>query len=371
MRNTIVQRASAYFEKNIDSILQNEEYLYKSQLQLSEKGKWSLGINELKWLDSGKVLDLPEFVTVANRHNPTMEVVRKLNLDFRVTHHNNKSNISKILILKCQLNERFEILNIRLNDKMAEIEEEFSGQIYQIYDNEKLECLSLKSTRINGLNTTSYFSNMVSQLKPFRENSFRFSYEQELTNCTKDIKYHLGQLILYSKLQPIHIFERAEHNPTLFKYFPNRFTARYLQNANTLYEKTYNYWDALGDTLDYYLKTDLQKRQITFAAVIDALNQICPSLKTDSIEYRWLLEFRQNEYKTLNSTRIKIVHYFNLETMLFEKWLKNNNNESKIELLQDEFNSYVNTFKEHLRFCLKGYEVALKLINEYQIKINK
>jgi hypothetical protein len=169
---------------------------------------------------------------------------------------------------------------------------------------------------------------------------------------------------------PITIFKPAEHNDNVFTFFQSRPIVRYVQIANCLFEKTYNYWDAIGDTLDYYLKTGLKKRQVNFSTVIDSLLKQYPLIVKKSEDFEWLVNFKENNYKNINSKRKDIVHYFNLETQLWTNWLKSNTDKKKILEIQNEIFSYSDLFKIELENSLSGYQKSLNFIHEFQNEIN-
>mgnify|MGYP000152859477 CR=1 FL=1 len=372
MDKELISKASEYLKDNILEILKIEDYLYKENVKDQNQDNWFIQFNNLKWLNHGKVSQLPGYVTTANNNSPTRQVTRKLCIDFDLILSNNQRPINKKtkLIFKCNFNEHCNIVSRRLNDERMEIEESYNDQIFQIYENERLKCLSLSSTNICGTNPVTYFSNMTGGLRPVRENINSFNLEQELTNCSKDIKFNLGQLIFYSKLLPLNVIQESDSHPKFYKYFPNRKVIRYLLFASTLFEKTYNYWDAIGDTIDSYLKTDLKIHKVTFSMVMDKLNTKHPNLILDSEDFKWLYDYKEREFKNINSTRIKIVHYFNLETLLFQDFLKNNTDKNKICEIEKQLHSYVEVFKKELENCILGYEKALRLINTNYAMIN-
>ena len=121
-------------------------------------------------------------------------------------------------------------------------------------------------------------------------------------------------------------------------------------------------------------------KQITFGYVIDKIpNQILNSTYNKDVirektvvylndiyevsHYKWLKEFKANEFNALNEKRVQIVHYTNIESEYFQQYAKYNTNADELTRLQKEKEGLVDLFLNEYANCLKGFEEMLSLID--------
>jgi len=373
MKRSPIESASKYLEENDYKILEENDYLFSDSIPKESPNNFNLNIIKITWRNEGKARTLSQSEIIRNNHNFDFEISRGFQIDYETVLHDNnqtRSKYSQKLILHCLINKACTNFKPRINSKEYQIIEDYNNQLFSIYEKHKLVCLSDDACIIRDQNVTSFYSSCTSGVKLQNTGTTRFNNEKELINCSKDIKYHLGQLIAYKALLPIRIFKPVEYGSNSYTFFQDRPTLRFVQQANTLFEKLYNYWDAIGDTLHYHLKTNLKPRQVGFIKVLEALNQKYPDLILVSIEFKWLYDFKNTEFKDINGERKDIVHYFNLETKVWGDWIRNVSNPDELYEIEKKLFGLVDKFENELKNCIVGFEMALAFIQKNSELIN-
>jgi hypothetical protein len=128
-------------------------------------------------------------------------------------------------------------------------------------------------------------------------------------------------------------------------------------NCSLAIELLYNFWDKIGDLLNYCFGV-ITRPNVYFASVVNKI----PSTYHSSSNYDWLKNFVDSDFTTLLDTRNKIVHYTAIESKFFENWIDNHNNESEIIKLQAEKEQLIPFLLLHNKHMLVGFEKATKLI---------
>lgn|GEM_PF-1944081 len=145
----------------------------------------------------------------------------------------------------------------------------------------------------------------------------------------------------------------------VFRYFPTLYDHRFFMLAEHYIQLQYNHWSKLGNLLDCYFETGLNKREINFIKVIDAFPE-----KFHDDNYTWLLEFKKDTYSKLNSARKEVVHYSGQFSDTFQSWLKNNTDEEAISRLQKKQDDMLIELKHFHNQVFIGTEKVLKLIEK-------
>ena len=183
-----------------------------------------------------------------------------------------------------------------------------------------------------------------------------FKYFDEIVFASEQLKYFTAHLFL---LRPfIDSPLPAEVNGQILYYFyQNPAGKRYNMYSDICFQKTYNYWDRIGDFLTMLLK-EKKSRKIYFSNVLNDVNE---EYKLNE-HFNWLWDFNQKEYKSLNEKRIEIVQYFSLNTQFREGHLQNVRNKDFIEKLQFEREALPQFFKTNTQLAALGFYHTLKLV---------
>lgn len=185
-----------------------------------------------------------------------------------------------------------------------------------------------------------------------------FKVLNEMDFITQDIKYITGTLYL---LRPY------INNPLLEKntYRQTVGDRRYLMHFNFGLQAIYNFWDRIGDLLWHYFQTGLKEREVYFSRIIELI----PTTYKMSEPYLALLAMYHSDLKTIIEARKNAVHYLQPECRHYWGHIENYSNPSKIDEMFKEKFGYADLMKKHLEFCLIGFSLTLKLINELPEKL--
>ena len=246
----------------------------------------------------------------------------------------------------------------------TDILDAFNEAICQIYQTENLVSLEDNNYKYKDITTLAFPSSSI-------QNEPRFNPVYNVNDaitCSKDLKYFTGLLFLYRPHINNPFSEVAYHNSKpVYTYFQNQYDRRYCMFVTCCYEKCYNFWDRIGDAIFSFYPDLMNIRQVGFANIID-------KLKLENIEndhYKWLVEFKENEYKTLNSSRRDYVHYYQYETVYrYEKHSENNMDGTSLEYVWEEKLNLPVYFKHHLELAQEGYYHAFKFLEEINLNRN-
>nr|WP_319397639.1 Cthe_2314 family HEPN domain-containing protein [uncultured Carboxylicivirga sp.] len=235
-------------------------------------------------------------------------------------------------------------------------------ELAQIIKREKLVSLSDNEYTYKDLNVLLLSTSSIEN----RNNAFhRFHKVKnvwDLVNCNNDLKLFTAHLFFYRPLinNPI---EEAFFLDGKFNSVYDQTSSDWLYSSfvSCCYEKLYNFWDRIGDSLAYYLNVDIKEEQVNFPKVIDILNK--NELLKENIYFNKLLDFKNNEFKEFNKHRKDIVHYYQFETTFRFEHAINSGNKAKIEELWNWKRRMPEYFSEHLKISCEGYYNTYKLIN--------
>jgi hypothetical protein len=203
-------------------------------------------------------------------------------------------------------------------------------------------------------NTLAFYYSIVSKKKALRQYQVDDLY-QELNYLTMNMKYIITVLFY---LLP-YINDPVKEKGT---YIQNVYDRRYFMFVSMAYQVVYIYWDRIGDLIDKYYQTKLEERNVNFTIVIDKI----PNEWKSSLNYKWLKEVKDKEYKYINEVRKQIVHYSNPESNNLMKviFARVANDIGELERIKSEKERYPELFKNHLNVMFNGFEKALRFINE-------
>jgi hypothetical protein len=183
----------------------------------------------------------------------------------------------------------------------------------------------------------------------------------DIISCSDEVMHFLALLFLYrpymnNPIEDGHLF----YDRMVYPNHQNLAAKRFYMYANTLNEKAYNYWDRIGDLIAVYFPEKLNPKSVFFGAVID----IIPAKFHSSENYKWLKEFKEHEYKTVNEQRKQIVHYVNIDTTFKHRHIKVFSDRNELEKLMEERDSLPAFFLNHIEVMLTGFEKTVQLIEE-------
>ncbi|MCB9326399.1 MAG: hypothetical protein H6571_21860 [Lewinellaceae bacterium] len=193
--------------------------------------------------------------------------------------------------------------------------------------------------------------------KPFHD----FNTFDDLTRVTQDIRFLIGQLIMYKPYITNYLSGKTYwKGQTFFRYFPSIFDKRFFMTSGLIIGLLYNYWDKIGDLLDNCFGVITAGKNVYFGTVIKKL----PNQYHASTNYIWLKGFKDNEFQDLLNKRNEIIHYSALESRYFEQYKGHFKDEGEIQKLQEEKEGIVSYLINHNQMMFTGFERAIKLIDE-------
>ncbi len=241
---------------------------------------------------------------------------------------------------------------------MEHLEKHYS-EVSKFFTQESLISLSDNEHNYNGLNTMKILH--LNKVNPNFEKFNKFKNLADLKNCNNDLKLLTANLYLYHPHinNPLNEFKILE-GEKLFTYFQNGSDWIYSTFVSCCYEKLYNYWDRIGDTLAYYLELDIPEFKVTFASVIDKMKRM--EIFDSNPNFEFLKKFKNNEFKEFNKHRKEVVHYYQFETTYKHKIEENCRNEEAIEKLWNWKKNMPEYFKNHLNLSCEGFTQTFELI---------
>jgi Cthe_2314-like HEPN len=217
--------------------------------------------------------------------------------------------------------------------------------------------------------------NLVSEyLSVVRKSSVKYSGDcpnyiylyEEIAFCSDEIMYFTAHLFFYKP----YINNPLEDavllgQQTVFPNYQNIAGKRYSMYANVVVEKIYNYWDRIGDLIASFFPDRFRDRKVYFPGTIEAI----PKEFRESLHYEWLLEFKNNHYKTLNEARIQTVHYYGMDLQYRTAHLKGASDKETVEKLYNQRLSLPEYYAEHIGYTLEGFEHTIALLDEISKQI--
>jgi hypothetical protein len=218
--------------------------------------------------------------------------------------------------------------------------------------------------------------NLVSAyLSAVRKNSLKYSGDcpnyihlfEEIAFCSDEIMYFTAHLFFYKS----YINNPLEDavllgQQTVFPNYQNIAGKRYSMYANIAVEKIYNYWDRIGDLIASFFPDKFRDKKVYFPGTIDVI----PKEFRKSPHYKWLSDFKSNQYKTLNQARIQTVHYYGMDLQYRTAHIKNASNKETVEKLHNERLSLPEYYAEQIGYTLEGFEHTVALLDEISKQIH-
>ena len=130
--------------------------------------------------------------------------------------------------------------------------------------------------------------------------------------------------------------------------------------ADIACEKIYNLWDRIGDLMASFFPTLIKRDKVYFTTALDVVPKKYKSLQA----YAWLQNFRNTEYKYLNSKRKQVVHYTTTNTNDKYRHLFNSGNREEIEKWIRERNEIPDYFKNQINLTIEGFYYTFTLLEK-------
>lgn len=241
---------------------------------------------------------------------------------------------------------------------------EFQRKIVEIYNQQHLIPLRGEndSYQIDGKEILTWFHD-VTNPNAIKHNlhTTYFDLQNDLFICSDEMIYFTAHLFLYkpymnNPLEAGHEFYGRE----IFPNHQNIEAKRYNMFADIVSQKTYNFWDRIGDLIASFFPDIIKSHQVFFASAIECIPQDFHS----SDNFKWLNEFKKNEYAKLNSIRKQIVHYTTTDTDYKQRHLKVKTRE-EMEILQAEREGLPEYYKNQIKLTLEGFEKTILLLEDF------
>jgi len=144
-------------------------------------------------------------------------------------------------------------------------------------------------------------------------------------------------------------------------YRQNMYDSLYGMYASICFEKLYNFWDRIGDKIaNEFPDKFTNSRAIMFANVIESLKS---DFQTDR-NIKWLIDFKDSDFKDFNDKRKVVVHYEHIETKYKEAILDNFGNMDKIKEIFEEKSTLPEFFKKHIELTNEGIEKTYDFVKK-------
>ncbi len=183
----------------------------------------------------------------------------------------------------------------------------------------------------------------------------------DLLFCCDELLYFTAHLYFYLPFinNPIEDGFYANQE-MIYPNFENLGGRRFSMFSDITCQKTYNYWDRIGDLIASYFPERIKPHNVFFPTAIEAI----PQEYHISENYLWLKRFKENEYSNLNKIRKQIVHYNTSRTEFNHKHLELVNDKEAMYELQAEREKLPDFYKNHITLAIEGFEKTLLFIEE-------
>lgn len=239
---------------------------------------------------------------------------------------------------------------------MKKIIDDYNRAVMDVYTSESL--ISLESNKFNYKDINIL---MCPQNPSYQEEKFNHLINQwDLINCCNDLMYFTAQLFLHQSLinNPLKEFSVLENSELISLFHQNLYDHRYSIFVTCCFEKCYNYWDRVGDRIASFYPKLLKIWQVDFSRIIDEVDY----LGVENENFKWLLNFKNNEYQQLNKYRKDFVHYSQYEAKFRYEHTMNCTDIEQLKQLWREKSEFPDYFKNQLELTVEGYYRMYKFL---------
>jgi hypothetical protein len=240
------------------------------------------------------------------------------------------------------------------------------NKIEDIYEERSLRCIRglNNENEINGRNVLTWHHKAVSFFQK-RNDSFNFfKNEQDIKLVSDEIIYFVANAYLYLPYinDPIEDRFKTDEGNEIYPNYQNMHSKLYDMYVDVAFEKIYNFWDRIGDLIAACLVPDLDDRRVYFTSVIDKI----PHILENNENFKWLLNYRNNSYKSLNDTRKEVVHYFSTGTNFQHDHIYFSTDLDKLTKIIDERKRIPEFLKKCIDEAIEGYTKTLDFLIDSQ-----
>ena len=254
---------------------------------------------------------------------------------------------------------------------------EFQRRLIRIYESENLQCIAglNHDFKIEGENVLESFMNAMRKGQKIyapeaKGEKLKFDYNKinsDLKLISDEILHFTGLTCLYSQYltspldRPI-LFNNGEIVYANYQELPDK---RFFMYATCAYEKLYNYWDRIGDLLASFFPEFIKPEKVYFSKIDKFIPQNLHSIDC----LKWLIEFKNGTFESLNDLRIGIVHYENLDTTFSSTHLVDSRNRTQLEILVSKRAEIIPDLKINIDLTLKGYLQTIRFMEYLNLNI--
>ena len=244
---------------------------------------------------------------------------------------------------------------------------QFQEEIVKIYDKEELSPLrgNQDDYILNGREILVWYRD-VTKKNAAKHNLFTTysGISNDLFICSDELIYFTAHLYLYRPFINNPLNDHDEFNGTVIFLNNQNFQAkRYNMFADIVSQKTYNYWDRIGDLIASFFPEKIKQNKIYFSTTVDAI----PEQFRKSPNYAWLKEFKENEYQKLNNIRKQIVHYTTTDTDYRQRHLESFKDREAMIQLQNDRKNLPEYYKTQNKLTIDGFEKTMLLLEEFNL----
>ncbi len=241
--------------------------------------------------------------------------------------------------------------------------------IQDVYDEKGLRCIRglNNENEIDGKNVLMWHHEAIF---PFQQKNKDFNFlknEFDIKLVSDEILYFTASTYLYLPYinEPIQDRYKMPGGGYIYPNDQNIFAKRYDMYIDVAFEKIYNFWDRIGDLIAACLAPDLDERKVYFSTAIDNVPEV---LKEDE-NYKWLLAYRNNQYKSLNEKRRNVVHYYSTGTNFQHEHIFSATDLEKLKKIIAERKGISDFLKNNIEETIEGYTKTLELLKSAQEKV--
>jgi hypothetical protein len=235
----------------------------------------------------------------------------------------------------------------------------YNKKIWSIDDYEGFHGFLDEKMKFDNKHSMTFFIDILRQDK-FKDLLIQdIDIYDDIAMCHQDIVFAIGELNAYKPYITDFTSNPINHyGKTIYRYFPTFCDKRYLSTCGRILELLYNYWDKIGDLLVLFFPLKKTTEKIYFGKVIDNVNNDYHT----NLHFKWLENFKENDYKELNKRRKEIVHYTTLESQIVRNYRENVEDFDFLKNEQEEKENFCSYFKVHYKMLNDGFYHSLKLI---------
>lgn len=305
-----------------------------------------------------KISELKYPARFTHELNLIFETDAELIFEQKITNIIFKKRKKFTLNVNCVFNPDTELFSFCFFDNNQVILNQYYDLVYDKYKDLKIGSLVDDDYKINGKSPVEIFTRVARNNNKIKDT---FYVVNNLGRITQDTRFYVTNLLLIRPYVTDFLADEFDmDSKKYYRYFPTIYDKQYLLVAGILFELFYNYWDQIGDALAEVFLPNLLKNNIYFGTVLDQF----PLPYTNSINYKWLSNFKAQEYTRLNNKRKNIVHYNSIESDYFEQYQDLIGDRKELENLQKEKEGLADYFLDQHNLALKGFEYLTDLINE-------